>query len=213
MYDILMSNLKKMIKEIAVFLMIIGIIITTYSFSASEELPLRDVAYGSILTSGGEAINAIARYVNPNDDAFVSLMNRRVKELGLKHTHFVNIEGLDSFGHMANAKNLTEMLAWALEDDFVRQVYTTDYWRTSPSYYHGEGLELGSWALQDLRYRLQGIDALGVKTGTTWDAGFCAMGLIRKDGVEYIITLMGIPYYGEHDTPQVEFFKKLADAI
>lgn len=64
-------------------------------FEAGEIVTVRDLFYGTILPSGGEAAFALASYISGNVEAFVSQMNQKAEELGLSETaHFTNCAGL-----------------------------------------------------------------------------------------------------------------------
>ena len=48
------------------------------------------------VASGNDAAVAMAEYISGSEEAFVSKMNARAKELGMTHTHFINCCGLDA---------------------------------------------------------------------------------------------------------------------
>ena len=51
------------------------------------------------VASANDACVAMAEYVSGDENAFVEAMNQRAKNLGMKNTHFVNCNGLDTDGH------------------------------------------------------------------------------------------------------------------
>ena len=56
---------------------------TVAGFSAGEEITIEDMLYGIILPSGGDASIGIAEKLAGSEEAFVKLMNKKAKELGL----------------------------------------------------------------------------------------------------------------------------------
>ncbi len=58
-----------------------------------ETLPVKDLLYGLMLSSGNDAACTIGVYVSGSVDAFVELMNQRAVELGMDNTHFVTPYG------------------------------------------------------------------------------------------------------------------------
>ena len=62
--------------------------------SPGESLSLRDLMYCAMLVSSNEACNVMAVHVSGSVDGFVTLMNKRAKELGCTDTRFVNTNGL-----------------------------------------------------------------------------------------------------------------------
>ena len=60
-----------------------------------EKMKLRDLVYGLMLRSGNDAALAIADYVGGGVDNFVTMMNHKAKEIGMKNSKFNNPSGLD----------------------------------------------------------------------------------------------------------------------
>ena len=60
-------------------------------FDVGETVTVRDLLYGPILPSGGDAALGLATYVARSQEAFVTMMNDKLEELGLSKTaHFTN---------------------------------------------------------------------------------------------------------------------------
>ena len=49
----------------------------------------------------------MAEYISGTEKEFVKLMNKKVKDLGLKNTTFKNCTGLDEEGHLTTAYDLS----------------------------------------------------------------------------------------------------------
>ena len=79
-----------------------------------EEMPLRDLVYGLMLRSGNDAAIAISNYVSGSEDKFVELMNKKAKEIGMKHTVFKNPHGLDEDGgNVSTARDMALLAKYA----------------------------------------------------------------------------------------------------
>ena len=63
---------------------------TVAGFLSGEAVNMYDLIYGTILPSGGDACIALAQKISGSEEAFVALMNKKAKQLGLKKTHFTN---------------------------------------------------------------------------------------------------------------------------
>ncbi len=61
---------------------------------SGEKITLRELVYGLLLRSGNDAALAIEDYLGGHDK-FVTKMNIKAKEIGMKNTHFENSSGLD----------------------------------------------------------------------------------------------------------------------
>lgn len=53
-----------------------------------------------VISSANDAVVALAEHVCGSEEAFVSRMNKKARELGMKHTTFQNACGLDAKGHV-----------------------------------------------------------------------------------------------------------------
>ena len=61
------------------------------------------------VASANDACVAMAEHLCGSEEAFVSQMNQRAKELGMKNTSFLNCNGLDADGHKTTAKDIALM--------------------------------------------------------------------------------------------------------
>ena len=62
-----------------------------------EKITLRELVYGLLLRSGNDASLAIESYLGGHDK-FITKMNVKAKEIGMKNTFFENSNGLDESG-------------------------------------------------------------------------------------------------------------------
>ena len=69
-------------------------------FLVDEKVKIKDLFYGTILPSGGDAAVGLATYVAGSHETFVELMNQKLEALGLADTaHFTNCVGLYDSNH------------------------------------------------------------------------------------------------------------------
>lgn len=93
-------------------------------FYGKEQTTYRDLLYGTILNSGGEAANSLAVNISGNVQDFVLLMNEKASELGLKDTRFVNPEGLHDKNQYTTAYDMAKLLDYALDNGHFRAIFT-----------------------------------------------------------------------------------------
>lgn len=164
-------------------------------FFGGETTSYRDLMYGAMLPSGGEASISLALNISGSELSFVTLMNEKAAELGLTNTHFQNPDGMDEMGHYSTAKDMAMLLKNALEDERYRTIFTSHDYVTSYTNHHPEGMWFESTVFKKLRdYEQNGFEIIGGKSGTTDKAGLCWATLAVKNGNEYIIVVMGAPY-------------------
>lgn len=161
-------------------------------FYGNEKTTYRDLLYGTILSSGGEAANSLAINVSGNIKDFVQLMNNKAAELGLKDTNFTNPEGLHDKKQYTTAYDMAKLLDYALENGDFRAIFTRETFQTISTLDHPGGISLQSTVLSKLHGLSQdGFTIIGGKSGTTPQAGQCWATLAIKDDVEYINIVMG----------------------
>ncbi|OCX59714.1 D-alanyl-D-alanine carboxypeptidase [Lysinibacillus sp. AR18-8] len=161
-------------------------------FLPNEKLTLEDLLYGSMLPSGAEASMGLAEYVAGSEQKFVSLMNEKAQQLGMKNTHFVNTTGLHHPDHYTTVKDMSLLLQYALTNNEFRNVYTAERYSIQSTNLHPEGITFTSRMFQHMTSSaLPGGEILGGKTGYTEDAGLCLASLALVNGQEYVFVTVG----------------------
>ena len=169
-------------------------------FFGGETTTYRDLLYGAMLPSGGEASDSLAINISDSTLDFVGLMNDKAKELNLSNTHFQNVDGMDEIGHYSSAKDIAMLLKYALDNENFRAVFTKKEYTSTQTADHPEGLYMQSTIFKHLdAYKQDGFEIIGGKSGTTDKAGLCWATLATKNGKEYIIVTMGAPYEDIND--------------
>lgn len=157
-------------------------------FEAEEIVTVRDLFYGTILPSGGEAAAALAAYTSGSMEEFVSQMNQKAEELGLSKTaHFTNCAGLYDENHHCTVYDMAMILEAALDNPFCKEVLSARTYTTSPTTEHPEGLLLSNWFLRRIEDKDTGGEVLSAKTGYVAQSGSCAASYGKShSGKEYI---------------------------
>jgi len=157
---------------------------STVNLSAGERLSLGDLIKAALIQSANDAAYAIAAGISRGSvGSFVAAMNAKATRLGLRDTHFVRPDGLDTSGHYSSAWDVTRLARVAMRKPFVREVV-----RRRTDVIAG-GRRLQTW--NDLLGSFPGL--LGVKTGHTAAAGWCEVSAVRARGVTIYATILGSP--------------------
>ena len=102
---------------------------TVMGLRPGEEVSLEDLLYGLMLPSGNDAAIAIARHVaRGNEGLFADLMNAKVHQLGLRHSHFVNPHGLDADRHYSSAYDMAMLARQGMRHPLFRQLAAAKEW-------------------------------------------------------------------------------------
>ena len=171
--------------------------ITDYSFSNGcsaagfddgETVTVRDLLYGTILPSGGDAAAGLAFYVSGSLEAFVELMNEKLSELGLSDTaHFTNCVGLYDENHYCTLYDMAVILLAAMDNELCREVLSAHIYTTSSTEQHPEGLEISNWFLRRIEDKDTHGEVIGAKTGYVVQSGNCAASYsVSNSGKKYI---------------------------
>lgn len=164
-------------------------------FRGGEATSYRDLLYATMLRSAGEAADSLAINISGSMDDFVAMMNQEAKDLGLKNTSYANADGMDDPKNYQSAKDCAMLIKDSLEDGNFRAIFTKRDFVTRPTLDHPDGVYLESTVFSHLKkYNQNGFEIIGGKSGTTDKAGLCWATLAEKNGKEYILVVMGVPY-------------------
>ena len=126
----------------------------------------------------------MAEAIAGSEDAFVNLMNKRAKELGMKNTTFVNACGLDADGHLTTARDVAIMSAALIKHDLIKKYSTV--WMDS---LRGGETELTNTNKLVRFYK----GCTGLKTGSTDKAKYCLAATAHHKDMDLIAVIMGDP--------------------
>ncbi len=87
-----------------------------------SQVPVIDLIKGMIVQSGNDATVALAERVGGTREGFVQLMNEYAQRLGMKSSHFTDVDGLPDPQHYMTARDLATV-ANALIRDFREYYY------------------------------------------------------------------------------------------
>lgn len=147
-----------------------------------ETMTVDELLRAAAIGSANDATCALGENVAGSEEGFVSMMNERAKQLGMKNTHFENCTGLDAQGHLTTARDIAVMSRELLKHDLIKK-YTT-VWMDS--------LRGGKTELVNTNKLVRFYEgATGLKTGTTSGAGCCLSASATRDGLSLIAVVLG----------------------
>ncbi len=181
-----LDNTFTMTRDIADF--VFGHGCSVVGFDVDETIPIKDLLYGTILPSGGDAAMCLAEYVAGSQEAFVDMMNEKLAELGLSDTaHFTNCIGIYNENHYCTLQDMAMILKAAEENELCHDVLTARTYLTSPTIQHPEGMQISNWFLRRIEDKDTHGNVIGAKTGFVNESGCCGASYqISNDGTHYI---------------------------
>lgn len=140
------------------------------------------------VASANDACVAMAEYISGNEDEFVKQMNERAKGLGMKNTHFVNCNGLDTDGHVTTARDIA-LMSRELITKYPQIHDYCNIWMENITHTTKKGTtEFGLTNTNKLMRQYE--YATGLKTGSTGLAKFCVSATAKKNDIELIAVIM-----------------------
>ncbi len=157
-------------------------------FEVGEVLTVKDLLYGTILPSGADAAMCLAEYVAGSQEAFVDMMNEKLKELGLSSSaHFTNCVGIYDKEHYCTLMDMAMILKAAEENALCHEVLNARTYLTTPTIEHPDGLQISNWFLRRIEDKDTHGAVVGAKTGFVNESGCCGASYqISNDGQHYI---------------------------
>ncbi|MBQ3511061.1 MAG: D-alanyl-D-alanine carboxypeptidase [Bacilli bacterium] len=151
-----------------------------------EKITVEDLMKGISMASGNDATVAMAEYISGSENKFVELMNKKVKELGLKNTVFKNCTGLDEDGHYSSAYDMAIIARELI-------IKHPDIFRFSSVYedYLREDTDNKFWLVNTNKLVRFYEGADGLKTGHTDNAGYCLAATAKRNNLRLIAIVLG----------------------
>jgi D-alanyl-D-alanine carboxypeptidase (penicillin-binding protein 5/6) len=150
-----------------------------------EKVKLKDLLYGLMLRSGNDSAVAIANHIGKSEKEFVSLMNKRAKEIGAKNTNFMNPHGLHHENHYSTAFDLALITREAFkykEFEEISKAKTFKSSREIENYFVNKNKTL---------WEYEGGD--GVKIGYTMASGRCLVSSATRENMRLIAVSLRAP--------------------
>ncbi|MFM9913074.1 MAG: D-alanyl-D-alanine endopeptidase [Methylophilaceae bacterium] len=139
---------------------------TTSRLRVGTELSRAEMLKLALMSSENRAASVLARTTPAGMSAFITAMNRKAAELGMKNSHFADPTGLNS-GNVSTAEDLVKMVKAAYQYPDIRTVTTTQSYDVP---IHG------------MRHMVEFRNTNVLVRNGTWDIGLSKTGYISEAG-------------------------------
>ena len=172
--------------------------ITVFSnaqLETNDEVTVESLLYGLMLPSGNDAARALARVagqtLDPNSDdptaTFLDAVNARAAELGATNTMILNPAGEDTDGQHTTARDLAILAAALLDNELLATIVASENYPMPV-----DGPDARTVNLTNTNQLLGEDGIIGVKTGSTPDAGACLVtGAQFSSSSRVVIVVLG----------------------
>ncbi|MEA2407860.1 MAG: hypothetical protein QOE69_1979 [Thermoleophilaceae bacterium] len=150
-----------------------------------KRVRLETLLNGLMIVSGNDAAIALAVHLAGSERRFVAMMNERARDWGLDCTRFASSHGLED-GNRSCARDLAVLTRLAMAEPRIRRIVRR---RQVDFRFPIKGRRLYLYGHNPL-IRLGYPGAIGLKTGYTYAAGRCFVGVARRDGRTLAVVLL-----------------------
>lgn len=166
---------------------------STIYTDVGEKLTVEQCMYAIMLESANEVCLGVAEQVSGTISKFVDKMNERVKELGLKDTHFNNPNGLPDPKHYTTAYDMAVIARSAMNNATFRKACSTRSYvmpktnkHKEKRYWNNHHQMINGYKYPKYEYKY----CIGGKTGYTNAARNTLVTYAEKNGMELVCVIM-----------------------
>lgn len=157
---------------------------SSLNLKAGDRLTFENLLYGALMKSANDACVALAEQMAGSEQIFVQNMNLQACLLGCADTNFCNSNGLPAENHYSSAYDLALMTRAAMQDEIFSAIVQQQQYMVR----WVDGRQLLVRNTNRLLREYPG--AIGVKTGTTNEAGQCLIAVAQKEGKRIIVVVL-----------------------
>jgi D-alanyl-D-alanine carboxypeptidase (penicillin-binding protein 5/6) len=136
-----------------------------------------------VVQSGNDACVVLAEGLAGSQEAFIEQMNRKAQEIGLRDSHFANVDGLPNPEHWMTARDLAVLAVRTIQD------FPEYYKYYAEKEFKFNNINQGN--RNPLLYKNMGAD--GLKTGHTEEAGYSLLASVKRGDRRIVLVLSGLP--------------------
>lgn len=165
---------------------------------AGDQLSVEDCLYSLLLVSSNQTANALAEHVAGSMNAFVTMMNEKLEELGCGESHFDNPSGLNGDTQYVSAFDMAKIAAAAYSNEKMVEISSANSYKIGPTTNNPEGLTLRNEhrlvITEDETSPFYYPPAVAGKTGYLVAAGNTLVTYAEQDGRRLVsVILKGTP--------------------
>ena len=155
---------------------------STMFLKIGEKVPVRDLIQGIIIQSGNDACIVAAENLSGSEEDFAADMQKKARQLGLKHCSFANATGWPHPDQLMSVEDLARLARVIISE------FPEFYHIFSEHTYTHNNIKQGN--RNPLLYSMPYAD--GLKTGHTAEAGFCLTASVKRGDRRLIGVMTGL---------------------
>jgi serine-type D-Ala-D-Ala carboxypeptidase (penicillin-binding protein 5/6) len=179
---------------------------STMFLSPNEQVSVRNLLHGIVTLSGNDATVVLAECISGTEAAFVQLMNRKSRELGLTGSNWGNPVGWPDGGvTYTTARDLARLALSTIRryPQLYREYYGMREFTWGRTMGSQQAITQGN--RNPLLGRVPGAD--GLKTGHTAEAGYGFTGSAEQNGRRIVMVVAGLSSFTQRADESVRFMQ------
>lgn len=161
------------------------------SLQVGEQLTVEQLLQLLLVYSANDAANTLAEHVGGSVESFVSMMNTKVHELKLSHTHFTNAFGMHDDNHYTTAQDLAIMMKYCIQNEDFRRLAGKASCAIPATNKYGPRRYTSTNDLIVPNSKYYDPNLTCGKTGYTSQAGDCLVSCSYRNDLELICVILG----------------------
>lgn len=158
-----------------------------------ELLTVRELLYALICGGANDAANVLAYEISGSIEDFVAKMNEKAAELGAVNTKYMNVSGIHHPAMVTTAKDTAIIAAYAAHSEFICEVSSAEKYvieatnKSKARTIYNKNCYFAT----NMEYKYIWSVPRGLNAGYTKEGGYCVATTASKDGLTYVVTVMG----------------------
>lgn len=165
----------------------------TSKLQVDEVLTLEQLVYCILVEGSNDASAVAADHVAGSQEAFISMMNQYVEQIGCTSSVFTNVHGLHNDAQVSSAKDIAKILAAAMKNETFAQIFGTTYYeleKTNKS--ESRSMESGNHLMHKGLYEIYYDSRItGGRTGADYRGYRSVATTAEYNGVQMLCVVIG----------------------
>jgi D-alanyl-D-alanine carboxypeptidase (penicillin-binding protein 5/6) len=158
-----------------------------------EVLTVRELLQALICGCANDAANVLAIETAGSIENFVAMMNQKADEIGATNTKYTNPTGIHHPAMVTTAADTALIAAYAHEYALILEISSAEKFRIEATNKQPERIIFNKnyYFASNIEYKYRWSVPRGLNTGYTAEGGYCLVTSAAREGLTYIVVVMG----------------------
>ncbi len=158
-----------------------------------EVLTVRQLLCALICGGANDAASVLAFEIAGSVEEFVRLMNEKAKAIGADSTNYMNVSGMHHPAMVTTAKDTALIAAYAAHSELICEMSSAEKYVIEATNKSGQRTiyNKNCYFATNLEYKYIWSVPRGLNAGFTAEGGYCVATTATKDGLTYVVAVMG----------------------